>query len=80
MFPLPLFFFLFFFLAASGLSCGTRDLRCSTRDLSLCCTGSSLVVAHGLLSSCAVLVFLFSSCVVWAPERVGSVVCGTRAF
>ena len=34
-------------------------------------TGFSLVVACG---------FAFSSCGVWAPERVGSVVCGTWAL
>ena len=56
---LRLFFFniYFYFLAASGLSCGTQDL-------SLQCTGCSLVVVRGLLSSCGSP----------APEPVGSVV------
>ena len=42
------------FLAASGLSCGTRDIRCGMQDLLLWCAGSllqhldfSLVVACG---------------------------------
>ena len=39
------------FLAASGLSGGTRDLRCGMWDLSLWCVGFSLVEAHEL-SSC----------------------------
>ena len=34
-----------------GLSCGTQDLRCSMWDLSLRCTGFSLVVACGLQSA-----------------------------
>ena len=34
-------------MAASGLSCGTWDLRCGMWDLSLWCAGS-VVVAHGL--------------------------------
>ena len=33
--------------------------------------------AHRLLSSCGLGFFLFSSYDAWAPERVGSVVCGT---
>ena len=61
---------------ALGLSCGTRDL-------SLQCTGFSLVVVHGLSScsvqapECAGSVFAahgLSSCGMQAPGRVGSVV------
>ena len=47
---LQFFFFniyLFIYLAALGLSCSTRDLRCS-----MWCAGFSLVVARGL--SCPV--------------------------
>ena len=61
-----LFFFLIYFiyLAASGLSCSTRDLHCNMRDLSLQHTGSSspragsVVVAHGLSchAACGILV------------------------
>ena len=36
-------------------------------------------MARRLLSSCGVWVFSLSSCGTWAPERVGSVVCGTWA-
>ena len=47
---------LFIYLAASGLSCRTRDLCCGMRGLSLRRAGFSLVVARGLqsarLSSC----------------------------
>ena len=53
----------------SGLSCGTLDLHCSMWDLFLRRAGFSLVVERGL-----------SSCGMWAPERVGSVVCSTRAL
>ena len=38
-----------YFLAVSGLSCGTRDLRCGMQDLSL--KGWLFVTAHGLLFS-----------------------------
>ena len=38
------------------------------------------VEACGLLSSCGVRVFLFSSCGARVPEHVGSVVCGTWAL
>ena len=41
------FYYLFIYLAVSGLSCSMQDLRCGTRDLSLWCAGS-LVVARGL--------------------------------
>ena len=44
--------YLFIYLAASGLGCGTQDLRCSMQDLLLGRVGFSLVVAHGL--SCPV--------------------------
>ena len=59
-------FYLFslFFLAASVLSC-------SMWDLSLWCTGFSLVVACG---------FSLSSCCAWAPGHVGSVVCSVWAL
>ena len=53
----------FFFLAVSGLSCGTQALRCSAQ-------ASLLLWRAG---------FLFSSCGAQAPERVGSVVCGPWA-
>ena len=60
-----------FFLAALGLSCGTRDLHCGMWDPLLRRVGSllqhadfSLVVACGLLSSCGLQ----------APEHLGSVV------
>ena len=63
--------YLFIYLAALGLSCGTQDLRCGMWDLLLWHVGFSLVVA------CS---FSLSSCGTRAPERVGSVVvCGTRA-
>ena len=39
-------FHLFIYLAASGLSCGTWDLRCSMRDLSLRHAAFSLAVAQ----------------------------------
>ena len=62
------FIYLFFYiLAALGRSCGTWDLHCGMRDLSLWRAGFSLVVERRLLSSCGM----------WAPECVGSVVCGT---
>ena len=66
LFPLPCFkaFFSFkifiylFTLAASGLSCGMRDICCGVQDLSLRHTGSlswhagfSLVVARRLQST-----------------------------
>ena len=67
-------------MAASSLSCGTRDppLRHA---------GFSLVVVHGLQSMWApklwhvgtlVVAYGLSSCGVWAPQHVGSVVaaCG----
>ena len=38
------------------------------------------VAACGLLSSCGVRVFLFSSCGAQASGRMGSVVCGTQAL
>ena len=38
------------------------------------------VVVSGLLSTCGVWVFLFSSSGAQAPGHVGSVVCGTRAL
>ena len=41
--------YLFIYLAASGLNCGTWALRCTMQDLSLQCTGS-LVLMHGLSS------------------------------
>ena len=41
---------LFIYLAALGLSCGTQDLRCTMRDLSLWRT-DSLTVVHGLQST-----------------------------
>ena len=51
---------LFIFLAALGLSCGTRHLCCGMQDLLLWCAGSSLrhagfslVVARGLQSAWA---------------------------
>ena len=44
------FIYLILFLAASGLICGTWDLRCCMWDLSLWRTGFSLVVARGLCS------------------------------
>ena len=57
----PFFFFdfyLFIYLAASGLSCGMWDLHCGMQDLSLRQAGFSLqhagfslVVAHGLQSA-----------------------------
>ena len=57
-------FIIYLFLAVSGLSCGTREVRCGTRaSLLLWCAG-----------------FLFSSCGMRAPEHVGSVVCGPRAL
>ena len=59
----------FVFLAALDLSWGMRDLWCARS--SLWRTGFSLVVACG---------FSLSSCGAWAPECVGSVVCGTRAL
>ena len=59
------------FLAASGLSCGTWDLRCGPRDFSLWHAGFSLAVA------CR---FFLSRCGVQAPGHVGSVVCSTRAL
>ena len=50
-----IFFLIFIYLAASGLSCGTWDIRCGMRDLSLWrsgsslqCAGFSLVVVCGL--------------------------------
>ena len=58
MFPLVFFFLraLFFFksiyLAASGLSCGTRDLRWGMWDLSLQCMGSSLRHTGSLVAAC----------------------------
>ena len=58
--------YLFIYLAASGLSCSTRDPRCGMRDPSLRCADSSLqlvdfslVVVHGLSScptDCGILV------------------------
>ena len=48
-----IYFINYLFLAVSGLSCDTRDLRCSMRDLSLQCVGFSLVVARGLQSAWA---------------------------
>ena len=80
---LLLFILLLLFLAAWGLSCGTRDLCWGMRDLfhyatpsaqvslQLRCTGFSLVVACG---------FSLSSWGARAPGRVGSVVCGTQAL
>ena len=73
----PLIFFLIFFLsflflATSGLSYGMQDLRWGMCDLSLWHSDFSLVVACGFFS--------LSSCGTWAPGRVGSVVCGTRAL
>ena len=41
-FNVCLFIYLFIYLAASGLSCGTWDLRCRTRDLLLRRAGSLL--------------------------------------
>ena len=32
-YPIPWFYYLFIYLAAPGLSCSTRDLRCDTRNL-----------------------------------------------
>ena len=46
---ISIFIYLFAYLAALALSCGTQDFHCITRDLSLRCT-DSLVVAHGLQS------------------------------
>ena len=58
-----------------GLSCGTRDFRCGVQDLLegslLQRAGFSLVVACG---------FPLSSCGAWAPECMGSVVCGPQAL
>ena len=66
-----LFIYFVYFLAASGLSCGTRDLSLQCSGSSLWCTGFSLVVAYG---------FSLSSCGAQDPtEHVGFVVCGTRA-
>ena len=67
-------FFIFiylFFLAASGLSCGTRALSFRCVGSLLWRAGFSPVVAGG---------FSLSSCGALAPRRVGSVVCGTRAL
>ena len=53
------FFLTFMYLAALHLSCGTHDLCCGMRDLSLQHMGS-LVVVCGL-----------SICGTWAPEHSG---------
>ena len=73
-----LFIYFPYFLAVSGLSHGTRDLRWGMWDLllwrvvsSLRRLGFSLVVACG---------FSLFSCGARAPGRVGSVVCSTRAL
>ena len=41
---------IFIYLAVLGLSCGTQDLHCTMRDLSLWGT-DSLTVVHGLQST-----------------------------
>ena len=51
------YLFIYLFLAASGLSCSTRDFHCGMQDLSLRCEDFSLVAVRGLLSSCGVQVF-----------------------
>ena len=50
---LNFFFFFGIYLAVSGLSCGTRDLRCGMQNLLLLCAGFSLVVALRLQSAWA---------------------------
>ena len=65
------YLFIYLFLAASGLSCRTWDLRWGMQYLPLRRTGFSLVVACG---------FSLSSCGARVPEHVGSVVCGTGAL
>ena len=55
----------------SGLSCGMQDLHWGMQDLLLWCAGFSLIVACG---------FSLSSCGMWAPESMGSVVCGIWAL
>ena len=55
--------FIFIYLAASSLSCGTQDLHCIMRDLSLRCTDSPVVVRR--LGSCRDVGLV-------APEHVGS--------
>ena len=49
--------FIYLFMPMSGLSCGTRDLHCSMRDLLLWCVGSVVVVC-GLScpTACGILV------------------------
>ena len=75
-FPIYLSYF-FFVLAASSLSCSTRDLRWGMRDLSL--WSGLFVVARGLLSSCGVRVF---SLLLWHPgsRACGLCSCSTRAL
>ena len=60
-------FILFYFILFIYFGC-IGSLSCGMWDLLLRCR--LFVVAHGLLSSCGTR----------APERVGSVVCGTWAF
>ena len=73
--------YLFIYLAASGLSCGMRDLCCGMWDLSLWCKGSSLqrtglslvVVPWALAlwlwrAGSVVAVCGLSSCGVWAQQ------------
>ena len=64
-------FIFFIFLAASGLSCGSRDLLLQRMGSSLQHAGFSLVEA------CR---FSLSSCGARVPEQVGFVVCAMRAL
>ena len=63
-----IYLFIYLFMAASGFSCGTRDLRWGVRDLLL--QRAVFIVVLGLLSSYGVQ----------APGGVGSVVRGTQAL
>ena len=85
------YLFIFYFLAALGLSCGMRDLHCGMWDLLLQRVGSSLW--HRGFSLVVACGFSLPTCGAQAPERVdsslrhvGSLVevrrlrsCGTRA-
>ena len=78
-----------YFLAASGLSCITRDLSFWCMGSSLWCAGFSLVVAHRLISCSVQALQLWhmgslvavrglSSCGAQAPEHMSSVVAARR--
>ena len=81
-----LFIYLFcLFLAASGLQSWHAASSLRHAGSFIAARGLFMTV-HRLLSSCGVRVFLFSSCGVWVPERVSSVVevhelssCGAQA-